>query len=186
MRTSYGTFALGLVVAIAACGGGDDSLTAKEAIIKNAERICGKAFECKDSSPFGDQFETIVGANEAECKMRLLTDPDSSTPDQVQASVDAGRITYDEADAKVCLAYDPTCPAFWGVFMNMPDPNVPAECRTAFVATVQTGGDCVITDDCASGNDACTGGKCTTQPPPQPLVPEQRSLLNDLRSSFER
>jgi hypothetical protein len=154
MRTSFATVAL--VFGVASCGGGgDDSLTAREAWEQSVDQGCSKAHECRDSAPAELPFELVFGANVEECK--TLVADFAGTGAQVQASVDAGRVTYDEADAEACLAYDPSCTAFW----SDDDPNEPAGCETGLRGAVATGGSCTIALDCTSEDDSCEGGTCT-------------------------
>jgi hypothetical protein len=143
--------------AMAACGGGGDSdPTAGEAIEESVEINCAKAHECRDSFPAdsGFEFEQVYGDSVDACITNLGQFLDG---DDVQASVDAGRIEYDGSAAHECLHFfeDLTCEEFWG-----DDTEEPQACDDAFVGTVELGGECTTDLDCAEGfcDGTCTDG----------------------------
>ena len=136
------------IVVLVACGGGEGGGvgSAGEAAQASLEQTCATAFECQAEFPDGgSSFEQLFGASEAACVAKLGA---AFAPADVQASVDAGRIIYDAADARVCLdaREATTCAEFWGG-----EPELPPECGTAFVGAVQPGGACTIDLDCAGG-----------------------------------
>ena len=152
-----------LGLALAACGGGGGgSLSAGEAWTENLEEVCTKAHECRDSFPSGQgvTFEQLYGNDVAGCvdsfEMFL------GTAAQVDASAEAGRIDYDEADAQACLDATDfgslTCDQFWAG----EDQDIP-ECETALVGAVANGGSCTISLDCMDFDALCEGGVCTVQ-----------------------
>ena len=151
-----------LGLALAACGGGGgDSLSAGEAWSENIQQICDKAHDCRDSFPTGQgfSFEQLYGNTVDECVDSFET---LGTAAQVDASAEAGRIDYDEADAQACLDESMidtlTCEMFWAG----EGPDVP-ECETALVGTVANGGSCTISLDCMDIQAFCEGGVCTVQ-----------------------
>jgi hypothetical protein len=142
-----------------ACGGGDGggSLTPAAAIDEQVDLLCGAAFECMSSFPTdkGVTHAQLFGANEAACQTMFdgLFDADA-----VQASVDAGRIEYDAADAAACNdAFDAlSCDDLWLVVFDDPAaPPEPAACDTAFVGTIADGGACTIDQDCEADASGC-------------------------------
>ena len=147
---------------VAACGGGGGGggLSAKAAIDEELDFICTRAFECKADYPATAPIphEQLFGANETACKGLLSESFDGAG---VQASVDAGRVTYNAADAQVCIDFTEglSCTDLWGnIFDNTP-PN-PPECESAFVGNVAPGGTCTTDFDCATDGASCTDGTC--------------------------
>lgn len=157
MRLNHLMFGLACLVApLAACGDdGGGSLTAGGFLTQFGDVYCGTAFECEPSFPtnLGVTHEDVFGADIAACKSRLITS------DQLQASVDAGRVTFNATAAGTCIskldAFD--CPGFWTALTSTN--GFPAECDAATVGTVQTGGTCTINLDCVSVS-CSTGGTC--------------------------
>src|SRR4051812_5831542 len=89
------TFAL----AASACGGG--SLSSSDALTQSVHQVCSKAFECKSTFPgTANDFTLAFGADEDACFTSLFS---QTTLDTYQASIDAGRITYNGDDAQACL-----------------------------------------------------------------------------------
>jgi hypothetical protein len=155
MRTYVSSIAAcSLAAAFAACG--DGSLSISDALHDSASRSCKKAFACMSTYPTttGTTFVAAYGATEAECVSSgsgLVT----LGAQQVQASVDAGRIVYNSSDAQTCIDSigARTCGQWWGTESYAPLPA----CLTAFTGTVADGGACTLDDDCAS-----TGSQCNT------------------------
>jgi hypothetical protein len=150
-----------------ACGGGGGASSAGDAIHSSYEKICAKAFECKDSFPgTADQFTQSFGADEAACVTNEENDANDAGrgPDDYQAAVDAGNITYNSSDADVCLASfdDLTCDQLWNG-----TGTTPPECDTAFEGQVADGGDCLIpdtSDECSADGSFCDSTTMTCTP----------------------
>lgn len=177
---------LPLLVLLVACGGGKGggAGSAGSAAQASIEQTCEQAFECEAEFPDGGTpFEQLFGASVTEC---IANFSELFDPAEVQASVDAGRIIYDAADAQVCLDAREaiTCAQFWGTEMFDPPP----ECDTSFVGTVQPGGSCTIEADCAGGaacnqdTNVCEGGEAVFVD--ELTTPDQASLCEDFLDLF--
>lgn len=158
MRLNHVLFGFACLVApLAACGddGGGSSLTAGSYLTQFTDIFCGSAFECESSFPETPQtgtHEDNFGPDEATCKTGFIT------AEQIQASVDAGRVTFDAGVARTCLskfeALD--CAGYWDALTVT---GLPAECDVALVGTVATGGQCTLNVDCVSVS-CSTSGTC--------------------------
>ena len=117
------------------------------------DTYCGTAFECQASfaTNLGVTHTEVFGANVAACRAQLITGT------QIEASVDAGRVTFNESAASTCIsklaALD--CAGFWAALTNN---TFPTECDMATDGTVATGGVCTINLDCVSAS--CNGETC--------------------------
>jgi hypothetical protein len=137
------------------------SLTIEEAFTESIEAMCAKAFECQDSFPgTPEDFTASYGADEAAC-FAMYSGYLAAGAAQYQASVDAGRMTYDPADARTCLdgLAGVTCDQYWN------GNEEPPECDTTFVGQVADGGTCTMSDDCANDTSYCdeTTSLCTAE-----------------------
>lgn len=169
MRTLSSVLAVLALSSLAACGGSDD-LSATAALNGLISTQCDKAFECKATytPPASDPmatFEGDFGATVAACEMKFAIDKMDLT--ELEASISAGRVKYNAADAQKCVDgfAAMTCGQFWGTEMFTP----PAACETAIVGTVADGGACTIPDDCVGATSDCdpTTKKCTPQATPR-------------------
>jgi len=151
IRLTKLVFAFSFVAGVAACGGGGGDLSASEAIHESITRTCEKAFECEAEFDGGGfiTFEELYGTSVDDC----ITMFEAASAD-LEASVEAGRIAYDSADAEACLDGTDfgTCQMFFERTYQ-----TPAACDTTFVGTVPEGGECVTSDDCADDNATCDG-----------------------------
>ncbi len=143
------------VFALAACGGGGGDGggggAAAAAFAEDQIRdFCDKGFECMSSFPqdMGFEFEDFFGASSAECFANF--GPDGTDKADLQASVDAGRVIFDSADASVCAneLQTASCDQFW-------NDDAPPECDTALTGTVADGGTCTIDFDCVGEDSFC-------------------------------
>jgi hypothetical protein len=144
-------------------GGGGGGGKASDAIKDGIRASCAKAFDCMgsyDASMNGDTaFEDVYGTDEQNCYDMTIALINSFLGadyfDKFDASVEAGRITYNGDDADSCndAQTSVTCDQFFGQ-NGQEAPDVPA-CDTALMGTVATGGACTISDDCASVDDSC-------------------------------
>jgi hypothetical protein len=166
-----------LAMSAAACGGDDDDapLTASGYITGLGGGVCGKAFECMSTFPGTPaDFTATFGSSEAACPAAL----GFVSGAELQASVDAGRTTFDAAAGAMCIAGIKafTCPQWW-------DPNVPApaSCSTVLVGTVADGGACTLNAECASGG-GCDGTSHTCVAPAAnaPRLPYPQALVHQL------
>jgi hypothetical protein len=149
--------AFALTTSLAACGG-SSSLSVNDAFTEAANAGCTKAFECMASYPTGGTpFASQYGASVSECEMKnsaLITAVVAS----YNASITAGRISYNGTDAQSCLdaTKGETCPQYWGTDTTFVEP---ASCKTAFKGTVADGGTCTIDQDCAATGSGCNTAK---------------------------
>jgi len=138
-----------------ACGGGGGSdLTAAETVDDSLDQLCERAHECKADFPAdaGFMFDVVFEASVAEC----ITSFDMiSLRDEIQASVDAGRIDYSAEDGADCSNFVDglSCADFWSNALE----GVPAgpTCDTVFLGNVTVGGACVIDLDCIGATTIC-------------------------------
>lgn len=168
----------GIALIAAACGGDDGGgggggggslANASDAFKAAFRESCDKAHECKDSYDAsmhnGDTFESSWGTSADECYNMTLALIEqyfgANYFDEIDASADAGRIAYDEADAQTCLdaASSVSCDAFFE--QNGQTATEDPACDTAIQGTVATGGTCTTDFDCMSDADSCTDGTCT-------------------------
>lgn len=148
MRAISISFVAALALAAAACGGSDDALTASDFIADYSGGVCAKAFECMSTFPGTPaQFSATFGASEAACPTAL----NFISGADLQASVDAGRVTYDEGMASQCVSAVAAfaCADFWTASA------APAACTGTLMGTVAVGGTCTLGIDCTSG--VCDG-----------------------------
>jgi hypothetical protein len=134
-----------------ACGGP----SASEAFDDAIKATCQKAFDCMSTFPSGQgiTFDQEFGSSESICET-MYSGAATDTKAKLEASISAGRITYNSDDAQVCIdgVKNETCGQFWGTDTYTPPP----ECDTAFQGTVADGGTCTIDDDCATSGSSCT------------------------------
>jgi hypothetical protein len=141
-----------------ACGGGsgdDDDATPSEIVTDQLDLFCERAFECMADYPtdapvaFDDFFQTDV----ASCQANFDT---ISLADEIQASVDAGRIDFDAGDGASCNAFfdGESCVDFWGTFFDDSPPS-PASCDSTFLGNVADGAACTIDLDCENTDSVC-------------------------------
>jgi hypothetical protein len=173
MRSSI--LSLALVCSIpfaAACTGGGDKMSPADFINDFGDTYCGTAFECRESFPtnLGATHTQIFGADVAACKAQLITGT------QIQASVDAGRVTFSESAASTCIsklaALD--CAGFWA---GLTGDTLPTECDMATDGTVANGGVCTINLDCVSAS--CNGETCNA--PEASGSPIEHNELSNVR-----
>lgn len=156
-------------VALLACGGDDGIDSASGAFKASIQASCEKAFACMSSydaamnndTPFAQSYGTSVSdcVTRTNAILTQLLGADYLT--KLDASVDAGRITFDAADAQACLdaGSAQTCDQFFD--QNGATYTPPAACGTALAGTVATGGECTIEDDCALSADTCDDATMT-------------------------
>ncbi len=152
--------AAALIASACSDDGGGEPLTAGEATARSTEEGCAQAHECEDSYPTspGPSFEAIFQDSPEACA-DFVADVLGIDPVKVQASVDAGRISYDAEDFAECLAYETaSCENFWRSFDNAE--GVPEACQTDLYGTVPDAGTCTIPLDCAGDGSTCTDGVC--------------------------
>lgn len=153
-----------VVFAFAACGGSGGPARLSAAYQDSIQRQCQKVFDCKSSwvpSMHGNQaFEDHYGgATVDECvnslKTLTLTFRGQDYFTKLDASVTAGRITYNADDYETCLAAleAETCDQVFR--QNGATSTPPAACDTAAVGLVATGGACTLDEDCAVAGDGC-------------------------------
>ncbi|MEO8706802.1 MAG: hypothetical protein ABI867_42640 [Kofleriaceae bacterium] len=140
---------------LACGGGGSDDLTPAEVVDEQLDLLCERAFDCMAEFPSdaGFAFEDIFQDDVASCQSNF----DSlSLADEIQASVDAGRIDYDSGDGATCNNFidDISCDDFWGNALDGSPPS-PAACDTTFLGTVADGGTCTIDLDCENEDSEC-------------------------------
>ncbi len=142
---ALGALTVSLFLALAACGGGGVKL-----------------------DDLGDEFVEAACERQVRCgayaSMEACRNDVRAFLDNILASVEAGRINYDEGKARDCLD------AFAGASCDRSAENAreePAACGDTFTGTVPDGGTCYIGLDCVSGScdvadcgQACCSGTC--------------------------
>jgi hypothetical protein len=134
---------------------------------KFSASTCGKAFECCTTAEIAHQYGTSI-TTEANCDSTISGLLGSLQVPAYQASITAGRLTYDAAAAGDCLALiDSLSCAAYSNAMTMS--SVPG-CSQFLIPNVANGGACSKSYECTSGN--CMGansapptdGSCTPVP----------------------
>lgn len=163
-----------LTLALGACGGDDGTALDRpsDAYAAFMRITCEKAYECMSSfDPAmhnGTTFTQRYGTSFDECQVKYrdllerFLGPDFYV--KLDASVDAGRITYNADDFAVCVAAARalTCDQFFG--QNGQMSYEPPECATGFVGNVATGAMCTLDLDCATDGDECDDATMTCTP----------------------
>jgi len=161
MRSPIGVALLTIWVACGGGGKGGGGGFASIALEDQVEAVCTPAHTCRDSFPQdqGLDFEDLFGTTQPACVANLGA---NTRADEIQASVDAGRITFNAGAAAACLAFVDglSCADFWDSVLTG-NPPQPAACETTFIGTVPLGGMCVISDDCAGQTAFCNSMTCT-------------------------
>lgn len=108
---------------------------------------CDHAFVCRDAFPIdaGFAFEAEFGNTPDEC---YVVAQDFYRPDDVQQSVDQGRIDYDAGAAQRCvdgITFPPDCADYWDL-----GPAYPDACDDALLGKVDDGDSCTTDFDCKS------------------------------------
>jgi hypothetical protein len=144
-------------------GGGSGNqpmaLTATGFLTKIATQYCDESFRCKASYPEGTMaFDEDFGTTTATCYAGAIA---FYTPQLVEQSITAGRVTFNPGSAQLCLdgiVYQQSCAQFWQT-----DPVFPSACNTALLGTVAKGGACTNDFECANLSSLCddTTKTCT-------------------------
>ena len=137
--------------------GGDDvpppppsqPLTPSSFLIGVGQIECDHAFACRDAFPVdaGFAFESEFGNTPDEC---YLLAQDFYRPDEVQQSVDQGRIDYDAGEAQRCvdgITFPADCADYWNL-----GPDYPNACDAALLGKVADGDSCTTDFDCESSD----------------------------------
>jgi hypothetical protein len=177
-------FAMFAGAALAACGGGGGgSLSAGEAIEESWSIQCAKIFECRDTFPGEDaDFEAAFGTSEADC-VDIVAGETEFGPDEVEASIEAGNMTFNADDAEVCLDSfgDIACDDLWTGNVDSPP-----ECDTAFEGQVEDGGECTLDEECAESTSFCDGPRFGLIPRLSPRVKGNPAKIPECRPGFIR
>lgn len=153
-----------LALMLVACGGDDGGLgSASDAFKASIQASCEKAFDCmasydpamNNNTPFASAYGASVDDCVAQTNALIMQFLGADYFTKLDASVSAGRITYNASDAQTCLdaGSAQTCDQFFG--QNGATYTPPAACDNAIKGTVATGGTCTIEDDCAASADSC-------------------------------
>jgi hypothetical protein len=143
-------------------GGGGGALTVPSYLTALGMKDCDDAFACKATFPTdgGATFDQVFGASASACYADAAMYFNAAA---VQASIAAGRITFDGAAAATCIAGipAPVCATYW-----TQGSDYPAACDTALVGKIADGGTCTIDFDCTSLASICddTTKKCAPAP----------------------
>lgn len=156
-----GTSLVLLALVGVACGGDGDEFELEEAVVGFIETMCGKAHECREDYAYGtdDEFQDRYGEDAAACVVQASVD---ETVAAYRASIDAGRIVFDPGAAAECIETTGAlaCEDMW--------PDEPGEgatsfaCATMFRGQVETGGACVLDEDCMYVASICRDQVCTS------------------------
>jgi hypothetical protein len=153
-----------LAGAFAACGGGGGGFSSGSDAMHAAIRAsCEKAFDCMSSydaamhnnTAFADSYGNSVDDCVTQTEAFITAFLGANYFDELDASIDAGRVTFNSDDAQTCIdaGSAETCDQYFG--QNGATADSPPECDTTFVGTVSDGGDCTIDQDCATDGDSC-------------------------------
>ena len=149
--------AMGLAMAVAACSNSSSS-DAGSTVAAIIHDDCVKAFSCQSTEPTGDA--SIYGSTEAQCETNL-----TALIGDVDASVTAGRVTFNASGASGCESDASTainaesCTDFWA---STAVATSSGSCTTVFVGTVATGGTCTSALDCVTGDNCTVASGSTT------------------------
>ncbi len=158
---------------LVACGGDDGGLgSASDAFKASIQASCEKAFACMSSydaamnnnTPFAESYGASVSDCVAQTTALINQFLGADYFAKLDASVAAGRVDYNAADAETCLdaGSAQSCDQFFGQNGAMYTP--PAACDTAIRGTVATGGTCTIEEDCSVSADSCDETSMTCMP----------------------
>ena len=149
---------------MAACGGGDENgLSQSEALGRVANTFCERSLECEAESP-----EPLEYANVDECVASFTAALESDDQAAIEASIEAGRISWEADDAEYCARLvaealgNLSCEDYWNeneAALGVDDPR----CDTLGAGLVADGDACTIDDDCASVGSDCIDDVCTPE-----------------------
>ena len=151
---------IGVVSSLAACGGDEDGLSQEQALGKVAQTFCERSFDCEANSP-----EPLEYANVAECVVGFKAALESDEQAAIEASIAAGRISWNEDDAAYCVVQinaalnDLSCSVFFEqafLALGSEDPR----CLALGTGLVADGDACTIDDDCAAEGSLCIALVC--------------------------
>ena len=166
MKVSLRCIGLVALFPFAACTSDDPDtqnagLSSEEAFAQIATTYCERAFECEATAPEGLAFDSI-----SECAIviaeNLTVGEDAAA---FHASIDAGRITWDEEDAAYCAGLVESglnglaCADFWNdsyLAINRDDPRG----DDLGEGRVLDGDACTIDADCARESSECADLVC--------------------------
>ena len=160
MKASKTFLVVGVISSLAACGGGDGGLSPTEAFESMAQTLCERAFECEATSP-----EPLEYANVDACVTDFTADLGEDQA-EMEASIEAGRISWNEADAAYCLGQVKdalnglSCDVFWDEALNALSFDDDPRCENLGEGLVADGDACTIDDDCAAEGSACIDLVC--------------------------
>ena len=147
---------------MAACGGGDENgLSQSEALGRVANTFCERSLECEAESP-----EPLEYANVDECVASFTAALESDDQAAIEASIEAGRISWNEDDAAYCVVEinaalnDLSCSVFFDqafLALASDDPR----CLALGTGLVADGDACTIDDDCAAEGSLCIELVCS-------------------------
>ncbi len=158
-------------------GGGGGGATATQVLSKFGTVECDQAFACKASFPAdaGVTFEQAFGATTAACYADAADYYDATA---VEASITAGKITFDAAAASSCISglsglAAPVCTAYWDA-----GPAFPDACGGVFAGKIADGATCTNDFECSSGASICieTTNKCGVDPQGARTAPRDGGL----------
>jgi hypothetical protein len=136
--------------------GGGGSITATAFLDGAGMKQCDNAFACKSTFPTdqGVTFDQAFGATASACYTQINQ---YNPPAMVEAAITAGKIDFDGAAAKTCLAgiAMTACATLWA---NGPDE--PAACAGVFSGKVADGAACTVDLECSGAQSYCNAGTC--------------------------
>lgn len=156
---------LSLCLLLAACGGSGDAIPLNRLGTELATMACAQTFECCTSTEITDQFAgfSVNGepiTTEEQCDSYFTAWFNAFATEQYQASIDAGRITYDGDRARACIdaAAGLGCSAYSRV-----EAATYVACDEPFIIPqVADGAACSQSYECTSGY--CSAGTCAPLP----------------------
>lgn len=160
MKVSKTILLTGLVASLVSCGRDDeDGMSPTETMRAMAVALCERAFECSGSAP-----EPLPYATVAECVDEWI-DGAGVNQAAIEASIEAGRISWDADDAEYCASLvaealgDLSCADYWNeneAALGLDDPR----CDALGAGLVADGDACAIDDDCAVDGSDCNDLVC--------------------------
>ena len=152
-----------MVLCMVACGGGDgsSSVAITDFATQFPDALCTKAFKCctqVELSMLFDSSTTLTTTTQCDTYEETLF---GFSVTRINASVTAGRVTYDADAAGACLGAisGASCTDF---DHDATTPNAPPSCAPFLVAKVAVGGGCTQNYECTTGY--CKGAVTTPTP----------------------
>lgn len=146
------------ILLVAACGGGGGSVPLDQLGQKLAATTCTKIFQCCNATEIMQQFQNVNPpiTTEAQCEQYVGGLFAAFVVPDYQASVAAGRITYDGDAAGACLdAIGGLSCSQYSATSNSAVPTTVTACMQFITPEVASGSGCTQDYECTTNN--CVG-----------------------------